>query len=110
KLAKTEMNRIAVVPNPYVAAAPWESKRMMASGRGERRINFIHLPSRCTIRIYTTSGDHVTTIRHESSIDDGSEPWNLTTKDGLDLAPGIYYYQVEADEAGEFTGKFAIIK
>nr|MBC8490956.1 T9SS type A sorting domain-containing protein [Candidatus Neomarinimicrobiota bacterium] len=108
--AKENIDQIAVVPNPYVAAASWEPSRMLASGRGERRINFVHLPSSCSIRIYTMSGDHVQTLRHESSADDGSEPWNLTTKDGLDLAAGVYFYHVDAGNAGEFTGKFAVIK
>jgi hypothetical protein len=110
QLAKDKIKQIAVVPNPYVAAAPWEPRRMLASGRGERLINFIHLPSVCTIRIYTMSGDHVKTIFHDSSADDGAEPWNLTTKDGLDLAAGVYFYYVDAGAAGEFTGKFAVIK
>ncbi|MBU0712116.1 hypothetical protein KJ762_13210 [bacterium] len=110
QIALNNIDRVAVVPNPYVAAAAWEPRRMLASGRGERRVYFIHLPSRCTIRIYTQSGDHIKTIYHESSADDGSEAWNLTTKDGLDLAAGIYYYHVDAGESGDFTGKFAVIK
>ena len=56
------------------------------------------------------SGDHVKTIHHENSADDGSEPWNLTTRDGLDLAAGVYYYHVDAGGSGKYTGKFAVIK
>ncbi|RKY61935.1 MAG: hypothetical protein DRP96_01710 [Candidatus Neomarinimicrobiota bacterium] len=110
ELAKRNINKIAVVPNPYVAAAAWEPSRTLASGRGDRLIYFIHLPSSCTIRIYTMSGDHVKTIHHENSADDGSEPWNLTTRDGLDLAAGVYYYHVDAGGSGKYTGKFAVIK
>jgi len=109
-IAKKNINKVAVVPNPYVAAAPWEPKQTLASGRGERLIYFIHLPSHCTIRIYTMSGDHVKTLHYDNAADDGSEPWNLTTKDGLDLAAGIYFYHVEAGESGQYTGKFAVIK
>ena len=108
--AKQELDRIAVVPNPYVAAAPWEPPRFFASGRGPRKIDFIHLPQRATIRIYTLSGDLVKVIHHESSMNDGSESWNLQTKDGMDLAPGVYIYHVDAGEIGEKVGKFAIIK
>lgn len=107
---KSDLDEIAVVPNPYVAAARWEPPRLLASGRGERRIYFIHLPVECTIRIYTISGDHVQTILHQSPMNDGAESWDLKTKDGLDTAPGIYIFHVDAPGVGEKIGKFALIK
>jgi hypothetical protein len=110
QLAHSELDRVAVVPNPYVAAASWEPPRLTASGRGERRLYFIHLPSQATIRIYTMSGELVNTLRYSNTIDDGALSWNMLTKDGLDLAPGVYFYHVDAGKIGEVTGKFAIIK
>ena len=56
------------------------------------------------------SGSLVNTLHHHSSIDDGALSWNMLTKDGLDLAPGVYFYHVDADNVGETTGKFAVIK
>ncbi|MFQ6618029.1 MAG: hypothetical protein ACE5QV_05005 [Fidelibacterota bacterium] len=44
--ARYEMDRIAVVPNPYVVTASWEPRHIFTSGRGERKIDFIHLPKR----------------------------------------------------------------
>ena len=105
-----ELANIAVVPNPYVVAARWEPPRLFATGRGERRVYFIHLPLKCTIRIYTIGGDHVRTIEHESNMLDGSESWDLTTKDGLDIAPGIYIFHVQTPDSGEKIGRFALIK
>jgi len=110
KLAKSQLDRIAVVPNPYVVAARWEPTRLFATGRGERRVYFIHLPRRCTIRIYTISGDHVRTLEHNSNLLDGAERWDLTTKDGMDIAPGVYIFHVEAPGIGETVGRFALIK
>ena len=110
RLAKTEMGRIAVVPNPYIVAARWEPQRLFATGRGERRVYFIHLPKICTIRIYTISGDPVRTLEHHSNLLDGAEPWDLTTKDGLDIAPGMYIFYVNAPKIGEKIGRFALIK
>jgi hypothetical protein len=110
KLARTELKDIAVVPNPYVVAARWEPTRLLASGRGERRIFFIHLPQQCTIRIYTVSGDYVNTLEHYSTMLDGSESWDLKSEEGLDVAPGIYIYHVDASDLGETIGKFAQIK
>lgn len=106
----SNLSQVAVVPNPYVAAAIWEPPRYTSSGRGERRLYFIHLPSKATIRIYTMSGDLVNTLHHESSIDNGALAWDMLTRDGMDLAPGVYAYHVDANELGQTTGKFAVIK
>jgi len=106
------MDRIAVVPNPYVATAIWEPNPPYAGyhGRYERKIDFIQLPQKAVIRIYTTRGNLVKTIKHDSPMVDGSESWNLVSKDGMDVAYGIYIYHVEAPGIGEKIGKFAIIK
>lgn len=111
KIAKGDLDKIAVVPDPYVAAASWEPKLFYSPGaRGERKINFIHLPQKCTIRIFTIRGELVKTIEHESSVLDGSESWNLRSKDGMDISFGIYLFHVEAPGIGEKIGRFAIIK
>jgi hypothetical protein len=98
-----------VVPNPYVAAASFEPERYAVSGRGERRIEFRGLPRSCTVRIYTVRGDLVQTLRHDGS-DDGYVPWDLRTKDNLDVAPGLYIFHVDGGKLGDYIGKFAIIK
>ncbi len=103
-------DKVRVVPNPYLAAASWEPVNRFASGRGERRIDFIHLPASCEIRLYTITGDHIQTLTHDSNIFDGSVSWNLRTKEGLDIAYGIYIYHIDAGEAGETIGKLAIVK
>jgi hypothetical protein len=107
--AQKEMANIAVVPNPYVGAASWEPLSTEV-GRGERRVFFIHLPRECTIRIYTISGKLVQTLEHSGSIADGQESWDLVSKDGMDIAYGVYIFHVDAPGIGEQIGKFAIIK
>lgn len=107
--AQAELENVAVVPNPYVGAASWEPLSSEV-GRGERRIFFIHLPNECTIRIYTISGKLVDTIEHSSTISDGQESWDLVSKDGMDIAFGVYVFHVDAPGIGEKIGKFAIIK
>ena len=103
-------DNIAVVPNPYVIAARWEAPNPYAFGRGERKIQFIHLPKECTIRIYTVRGNLVKEIKHESTTTDGAETWNLVSQDGMDVAYGIYIYHIHAPEIGDKIGKFVIIK
>ncbi len=108
--ASERLSGITVVPNPYCAAASWEPRNPFRFGRGERRIFFNHLPARCTIRIYTVRGYLVNTIEHDSSLDDGSESWDLVSKDGMDIAYGVYLFQVDAPGVGTHIDKFAVIK
>ncbi len=110
ELAKTELNKISVVPNPYIGTAVWERRNLNYTGRGERRIDFTNLPAKCVIRIYTIAGALVKTINRDSQISNGAESWNLVSEDGMDVAYGLYVYHVDAPGIGEFIGKFAIIK
>ncbi len=107
--AKYDITKVAVVPNPYVGAASWEPATTQV-GRGPRLVYFIHLPSVCTIRIYTMSAQLVQTLHHSSNIDNGQEPWNLVSRDGMDIAFGVYVFHVDAPGIGTYVGKFAIMK
>ena len=98
-----------VVPNPYVAAASWEPQTQI-TGRGPRMVQFIHLPQQCTIRIFSMRGELVRVLEHNSTTGDGAEWWDLQTRDGQEIAYGVYLYHVEAEGIGETTGKFAIVK
>jgi hypothetical protein len=109
-IAKNSLNNIAVVPNPYISANAWEKRNLVQTGRGERRLDFTHLPTRCTIRIYTVTGALIKTLQKESGSEDGTVTWNLMTEDGMDLAYGLYIYHVNAPDVGEYIGKFAVIK
>ena len=100
-----DLSRVKVYPNPYVGASTQEPTNTYSSGRGERRITFTHLPSECTIRIYTVRGELVKTIEHRASIEDGSQAWDMRTKDGLNIAYGVYIYHVDSrvwNESGSF--------
>ena len=64
----------------------------------------------CKIRIYTVSGKLVTTLHHQATQDNGRESWDLTTRDGLEISYGLYFFHVDAPGIGQKLGKFAIIK
>jgi hypothetical protein len=102
------LDKVAVVPNPYLTSAIWERETSL-TGRGERMIQFIHLPQECTIRIFTQNGVPIKTITHSRGIADGTESWDLTTSEGLEVAFGIYVYYIEANNIGHKIGTFAII-
>jgi len=110
KAAAALLDLIKVVPNPYVAAAQWEPRNPFDTGRGPRELHFTHLPLKCTIRIYTVQGEHVATVEHNSTFEDGTAEWDMLTKDKLDIAYGIYVYHIDAPGIGEKVGKFAVIK
>ena len=108
--AKTDLEKISVVPNPYLGAASWEKRTLNATGRGDRKIDFINLPAKCELRIYTMAGYLVKTLAKDSAPGDGALSWNLVSDDGMDIAYGIYVYHVKAEGIGEHIGKFAVIK
>ncbi len=94
---------IKVVPNPYIVRNNWEPSGDYS------RIAFTHLPDKCTIRIYTLSGDHLRTLEHNSPKLDGNENWDLLTKNDQKIASGVYIYHVESPY-GEKIGKFAVVR
>lgn len=109
-LARNSLDDIYVVPDPYVASASWERPLFNQTGRGERRIDFVNLPPNCTIRIFNMAGKLVQTITHDAAPEDGTESWDLVSKDGLTVAFGVYIFHVEAPGIGNKVGKFTLIK
>ena len=109
--AKVDLDRIRVVPNPYIVANSWEPLNPYSNGRGPRELHFINLPAECTIRIFNIRGQLVDTIEHASeNIADGTAIWDMQSRDNLDIAYGIYFYHVDAGNIGVKRGKFAVIK
>jgi hypothetical protein len=49
-------------------------------------------------------------IDHASELRDGTEIWDMRTKDNLDISYGVYIYHVQAPGIGDKIGKFAVIK
>lgn len=111
EIAKTQLNNVRVVPNPYVTATAHELPLPpgITSGRGQRKIDFISLPPGAKVHIFTSRGDHVITLQHDGSIESGVLSWNLKSKENLDIAYGVYFYVVES-AVGNKTGKLAVIK
>lgn len=124
--AKESLERVRVVPNPYIVTNEMEPSLTGTNtrGRGERRIEFTHVPLNSTIRIYTIRGELIRTLRADNPANYGGERtatntlaysssqvlWDLKTSENLDIAYGIYLYHIDAPGIGTKTGKFAIIK
>jgi len=127
-LAKEKMDNIMVVPNPYMGRSSFDGRKENdEKGDKSRRLWFINLPERCTIRIYTLAGDLVQTLDHEGVTKtdiltiskaatqglaaSGMHSWDLLTRHNQITAPGVYLFSVEnkADKKIK-VGKFVIIK
>ena len=119
ELAKSQLDEIQVVPNPYVVTNRFEALNPFTSGRGPRNIQFINLPPQCTVRIFTTGGRLIRVLERNTGSNDALTPsdlmngileWDLESEDNLSVSYGMYLYHVEAPGIGEKEGTFAIIK
>ncbi len=107
---------VSVYPNPYRSDAGYATSGYEnPDGDGvdrERRIHFINLPEKCTIKIWTLDGDLVRQINHPDPIlseTNSSVYWDLITRNTQAAVSGIYIYSIESDK-GSQLGKIVIIK
>lgn len=102
KLAKEDVDKINVFPNPYYGANPLEGNVY------QRFVTFTHLPQRANIKIFNISGQLVRRMEK----DDASQiiRWNLATDNNLFIPSGIYVARIELPDLGKVKiVKFAVI-
>ena len=105
------MQDIKVVPNPYVMTNMMEESVTNPYLNQRRRLLFTHIPSECTIKIFTVSGVLVDEIKVNNEPDKGIVHWDMLTRESLEIAAGMYIYHVESNVTGDSKlGKFAVIK
>jgi hypothetical protein len=97
----TNLERVAVVPNPYRASESWERP-------GLSEVHFINLPPRARIKVFTIAGDLVAEIEHDDPLRDFHR-WDLRNQNGRDISSGIYLYRVES-ESLSFQDRFVVIR
>ena len=119
-LTDEELNRVRVVPNPYVVQSLFDN--VDAARVGTSQIRFVNVPSQGMIRIYTVSGQLVQQLTWTAAdlIDAGEGrihgdlPYNLRSREGLDLGTGLYVYVLTPtgpNANGNLArGKFVIIR
>ena len=113
--AKSALDLIKVVPNPYYGSSSYEVNRI------DNRVRITNLPSKCTIKIFTMNGTLVRTITRDVSGQDdiylGTTPgsgsdikqtkripyadWDLKNQSGISVASGLYIFYVDAPGIGE---------
>jgi hypothetical protein len=102
-----DLERVKVVPNPYLISSLYEPDFGIIRREPIRQIRFNNLPSDCTIHVFNIAGDKVQTIEHHN--DNGTETWDLRATGGREIAPGVYLFLVKTDTAQKL-GRFAVIK
>ncbi len=107
--AREDPHGVWVVPNPFRATAEWD--RPVTYGDAlTRHIDFMGLPrARATIRIYTVAGDFVAQIDHDGRSGRGEASWDLISRNGQDVASGIYLFTVNS-ALGHHVGRFVVIR
>lgn len=98
--------RISVKPNPYKKKALFDS----AVDPFDHKVTFYNLPARAKITVLDVSGQIIKEIPFESNDpNNGSVFWDLFSKDGIEVASGLYVYVVEYD-GGKHVGYLSILR
>lgn len=105
--AAKALDKVYVVPNPLVVTNGRTGSAQ--GGDVSDQIGFFGLTKKCTIRIFSFSGQLIQTINHES---DGysNVSWFQISRNHQMIASGVYFFTVEDAETGKRAkGKFVII-
>ena len=101
--------RVHVVPNPYRARVFWDRKPVLGDAP-TTHLNFVGLPQAyCTIKIWTLAGDLVQQLNHDGRSGVGEAEWDLISRNGQDIASGVYIFTVNS-VLGEQIGRFVVIR
>lgn len=98
--SRNDLERIRVVPNPYLGF------NVLETSSTNRFVTFRRLPEVCTIKIYTLNGDLIQTIDKNNQNSD--QQWNLRTFEDVPVASGMYIALIDAPGIGQKIIKLAI--
>ncbi len=93
ELAKTDVEKINVFPNPYYGFHYRETSP------DNKYVTFSHLPDNAVIRIFDLSGVLVKTINHISTSGQ-FDTWNLANDNNYPVASGIYVVYIDMPDLG----------
>jgi len=113
-LSEADLSNVLVVPNPFVFQSEFDE---IGNGRrGEPRVLFTNVPARGTLRVFSLSGQFLQQLSWtEADLNStGDLPYNLRTREGTDLASGLYIFVITAENGSsgkQFArGKFVVIR
>jgi len=98
--------KISVKPNPYKKKALFDS----ATDAYDHKVTFYNLPPTAKISIIDVSGQLIKELNFASNDpNNGSLFWDMFSKDGIEVASGLYIYVVEYD-GGKHVGYLSILR
>jgi hypothetical protein len=72
-------------------------------------LNFVNLPARAIIRIYSVSGVLVQVLTQDDATGGGQLTWNLRNRNNQFVASGVYFYHVESPDGQKKIGRFTVV-
>jgi len=99
---ETDLDAIAIVPNPYYAYSDYENNAL------DNRVRITNLPESCTITIYNVSGTKIkqfTKDTPETTID-----WDIKNFAAVPIAGGVYYFHIKSDEGDRVVKWFCVTR
>jgi hypothetical protein len=101
------VSEVKVRPNPYKKAALHDNRANVY----DHKLLFYNLPPQCKITIVDVSGQIIDVIDFSSSdANKGSAFWDMFSKDGMEVASGLYLYIVESPTGDQKIGQFSILR
>jgi hypothetical protein len=92
--AGADVDKINVFPNPYYGMNTYETSRL------NKYVEFNHLPTNATIRIFNLAGVLVRTLRKSDATTQFTK-WDLRNERSLPVASGIYIIHVDMPDLGK---------
>lgn len=91
-LAKSEIEKINVFPNPYYGSNPREINKY------QRFVTFSHLPQRATLRVFNLAGQLVRVLQKDSPSQ--FTTWDLVNDSSFPVASGLYIVHIDMPDLG----------
>ena len=101
-----DLSKVGVKPNPYKRAALFDNR----SQPFDHKLVFYNLPQQCKITILDVAGQVIDVINFASNDpSNGSVFWDMFSKDGIEVASGVYIYVVQSPTMNH-VGQFSILR
>jgi len=120
EVAKSALDIIRVVPNPYLSYSAYETDQ------NSNKVKVTNLPNKCTVTIYSLDGTIIRKLSRAIDVDpatnkrieisdggtvsdiniDNSLEWDLKNDKGITISSGTYLFHIEAPGIGQRTLKW----
>ena len=92
--AKSALDLINVVPNPYYAFSNYET------GMLDTKVKITNLPRKCTITIYAVDGTLIRQFNRDTELPTYQE-WDLKNTANVPISSGLYLIHISATGLGK---------